>query len=110
MILHTSNGGEKWEVQLGDPQSSERAYSDLRFAGPKLAWAAESTPGGDHKLLHSTDGQNWTVSGTVAQHRTDYQFTSENVGFCTGHEDILRTADGGGRVGGLLISARLRRR
>jgi photosystem II stability/assembly factor-like uncharacterized protein len=46
-------------------------------------------------LLHSTDGQNWTVSGTVAQHRTDYQFTSENVGFCTGHEDILRTADGG---------------
>jgi len=25
VILHTTDGGEKWEVQLGDPQSSDRA-------------------------------------------------------------------------------------
>ncbi len=95
VILHTSDGGEKWEVQLGDPQSSDRAYTDLRFDGPKLGWAAESTSGGDHKLLHTADGQNWTVAGTVAQHRTDYQFPSESVGFCSGHQEILRTQDGG---------------
>jgi len=95
VILHTTDGGEKWEVQLGDPQSSDRAYTDLRFDGPKLGWAAESTSGGDHKLLHTTDGQSWNVAGTVAQHRTDYQFPSEGVGFCSGHQEILRTQDGG---------------
>lgn len=95
VILHTTDGGLNWNVQLGDPQSSDRAYTDLRFAGPKLGWAAQSTTGGDHKLMHTTDGQNWTVAGTVAQHRTDYQFTSESVGFCAGHDEILRTQDGG---------------
>ena len=95
VILHTTDGGEKWEVQLGDPQSGDRAYTDLRFDGPKLGWAVESTSGGDHKLLHTADGQSWTVAGTVAQHRTDYQFPSEGVGFCSGHQEILRTQDGG---------------
>lgn len=95
VILHTSDGGANWEVQLGDPQSSDRAYADLRFAGPKLGWAVESTPGGDHKLLRTTDGQNWVVAGTVGQHRTDYQFTSADVGFYTGGNRIFRTQDGG---------------
>src|SRR6267154_2693873 len=42
VILHTSNAGATWEVQLGDPQSSDRAYGDLRFLGP-LGWAVQST-------------------------------------------------------------------
>src|SRR4051794_34541982 len=38
VILHTKDGGENWEAQLGDPQSSDRGYRDLRFAGPKLGF------------------------------------------------------------------------
>jgi photosystem II stability/assembly factor-like uncharacterized protein len=75
VILHTQDGGMTWQTQLGDPQSSDRAYRDMRFLGPKLGWAVQSTGIGDHKLLRTTDGQNWSVAGTVGQHRSDYQFT-----------------------------------
>ena len=94
VIFHTRDGGATWEAQLGDPQSSDRAYGQLRFLSANLGWAAESTSGGDHKLLR-TDGNDWHAAGTVAQHRTDYQFTSTNVGFVTGHTEILRTQDSG---------------
>jgi len=30
MILHTADAGANWEVQLGDPQSSDRAYHDCQ--------------------------------------------------------------------------------
>jgi photosystem II stability/assembly factor-like uncharacterized protein len=95
VILHTRDGGAAWETQLGDPQSSDRAYVQLRFLGPTLGWAAQTTGGGDHNLLRTTDGQNWAVQGTVAQHRTDYQFTSAGVGFVASGDAILRTQDGG---------------
>ena len=95
IILHTKNGGATWETQLGDPQSSDRAYRQLRFLNSNLGWAAQSTPGGDHKLLRTTDGQSWQQAGTVAQHRTDYIFTSADIGFVTYGKDILRTQDGG---------------
>jgi photosystem II stability/assembly factor-like uncharacterized protein len=35
VILHTADAGANWEVQLGDPQSSDRAYHDVRFATPR---------------------------------------------------------------------------
>ena len=94
MILHTADAGANWEVQLGDPQSSDRAYHDFRFAGPTLGWAVQSTGVGDHKLLH-LDGKQWKDVGTVAQHRGDYRFVSEQVGFATTRAGIMRTQDGG---------------
>jgi hypothetical protein len=30
VILHTQDGGDNWTIQLGDPQSSQRAYRELR--------------------------------------------------------------------------------
>jgi photosystem II stability/assembly factor-like uncharacterized protein len=95
VILHTKNGGDTWEAQLGDPQSSDRAYRDLRFVGPKTGFAVQSTGVGDHQLLRTTDGETWAPVGTVGQHRTDYQFTSADVGFYTGGSEIYRTRDGG---------------
>ena len=95
VILHTKDAGETWEVQLGDAQSSDRAYQDLRFVGPKTGFAVQSTGVGDHQLLRTTDGQAWAPVGTVGQHRTDYQFTSPDVGFYTASTDIHRTRDGG---------------
>ena len=94
VILHTADGGTNWEVQLGDPASSDRAYHDLRFLGPTLGWAVQNTGVGDHKLLR-TDGKEWKDVGTVAQHRGDYRFTSAQVGFVTSRAGILRTQDGG---------------
>jgi photosystem II stability/assembly factor-like uncharacterized protein len=96
VILHTADAGANWEVQLGDPQSSDRGYHDLRFASPTLGWAVQSTGVGDHKLLH-LDGKEWKDVGTVPQHRGDYRFVSEQVGFATTREGIMRTQDGGRR-------------
>ena len=92
VILHTPDSGATWDVQLGDPQSSDRSYHDLRFLGP-LVWAVQSTGVGDHKLLR-LDGKEWKDVGTVAQHRGDYRFVSSLVGFVTSR-GILRTKDGG---------------
>jgi photosystem II stability/assembly factor-like uncharacterized protein len=94
VILHTSDAGANWHVQLGDPQSSDRAYRDFRFASPTLGWAVQSTGVGDHKLLH-LDGKEWKDVGTVGQHRGDYRFISERVGFMTTGQGIMRTQDGG---------------
>jgi photosystem II stability/assembly factor-like uncharacterized protein len=74
VILHTKDGGATWETQLGDSQSSDRAYRQMRFLGPTLGWVTQSTSGGDHNLLRTNDGMNWSPAGTVAQHRTDYWF------------------------------------
>ena len=95
VILHTANAGASWEVQLGDPQSADRAYHDLRFLGPTMGWAVQSTGVGDHKLLR-LDGKEWKDAGTVAQHRGDYRFTSSQAGFVTSR-GILQTQDGGRR-------------
>lgn len=103
VILHTANSGGSWEIQLGDPQSSDRAYGDFRFLSPTLGWAVQSTGVGDHKLLR-LDGKEWTEVGTVAQHRGDYRFTSAQVGFVTSR-GILRTQDGG-RTGSRFIPAK----
>src|SRR5437660_7386277 len=89
VIFHTKDGGSTWEIQLGDPQSSDRAYRELRFLNPTLGLAVQSTSGGDHKLLRTSDGQTWAPVGTVAQHRTDYQFTSADAGFVTGGDTIF---------------------
>jgi photosystem II stability/assembly factor-like uncharacterized protein len=96
VILHTADGGKNWQVQLGDPQSADHSYGDLRFLGhgPTLGWAVQSTGVGDHKLLR-LDGKEWTDAGTVAQHRGDYLFTSAQAGFVTSRDGILRTQDGG---------------
>lgn len=94
VIFHTKDAGANWEVQLGDPQSSDREYHQLQILKPALAWAVQSTGVGDHKLL-LTDGQAWKETGTVAQHRGDYRFISEQVGFVTAGDGIRRTQDGG---------------
>lgn len=95
VILHTKDGGASWDVQLGDPQSSDRPYRDLRFVNAQVGFAVQSTASGDHQLLRTTDGQDWVPVGTVAQHRRDYRFTSAEVGFLAGGGGIHRTQDGG---------------
>ncbi len=94
-ILHTQDGGESWTVQLGDLQSSEHAYRDLRFVDEKHGFAVQPSGVGDHKLLRTSDGETWEVSGTVPQHRGDYTFLSPTLGFASYDTQILRTQDAG---------------
>jgi photosystem II stability/assembly factor-like uncharacterized protein len=95
VILHTQDGGKSRQTELGDPQSSDRAYRDLRFLGPKLGWAVQSTGVGDHTLLHNTDGESWSASGTVGQFRSDYLFTSPEVGWMMRYRNMTYTTNGG---------------
>jgi len=95
VIFHTSDGGNNWELQSGDTESSDRAIGHLRILNAKLGFAVQSASGGGHTLLRTTDGKTWAPSGTVAEHRLDYQFTSQDVGFYTSGEQIFRTRNGG---------------
>lgn len=94
VILHTKDGGGDWTVQLGDPQSSEPSYRDLRVLGPKLAFAVQRTSG-DHALVRTTDGASWMQVGGVKEHRNDYQFLSAETGFQAAGNQILRTQNAG---------------
>lgn len=94
-ILNTTDGGATWSVQLGDPESSERDYYALRFVDPTHGFAVQRTGGGDYKLVRTTDGESWTVSGTVPQHFGDYAFVSPTTGFAAHDRQILRTDDAG---------------
>jgi photosystem II stability/assembly factor-like uncharacterized protein len=95
-ILHTTDGGKTWTVQLGgDPKAADRPIRNLRFIDEIHGWAVQSTGGGDHTLLATSDGVNWNSTGTVGQHRSDYVFTSPATGFYTHADKIFQTLDGG---------------
>lgn len=94
MIIHTRDGGNHWEVQYGDPQSSERAISEFRFLDATHGWAVQRT-GSASRLLHTRDGQSWVLAGTIDENHNDYMFTSETTGVSLSKDIIKVTADGG---------------
>ncbi|MBC8137249.1 MAG: hypothetical protein H8F28_15320 [Fibrella sp.] len=95
-ILNTRNGGKTWTAQLGgDPRGAGRPIAELRFLSDKVGFAAQSTDGGDHRLYQTTDGETWSESGTVGQHRGDFQFTSAENGVYLYGKEIFHTTDGG---------------
>jgi photosystem II stability/assembly factor-like uncharacterized protein len=96
VILYTKDAGRTWEVQYGDPQSSDRAVLALRFLDGKHGWAIQDSPL-NGRLLRTVDGQNWDQAGTVASHYTDLAFTSERSGTYTDGHTIYSTQDGGGK-------------
>lgn len=76
MLLHTADGGQHWNLQLGDPKSSEAEIKDLHFLDATHGWARQ---GGN--FLRTTDGTNWQVVGTYPGDFGRYTFTSPNDGF-----------------------------
>jgi hypothetical protein len=95
-ILHTSDGGQHWEVQLGDPHSNNADVRDLQFLDAVHGWAAQ---GG--QLIRTTDGKSWeTVGPFPANHPLAmYLFTSVRDGFAVAGyfsgSTIFATHDGG---------------
>jgi photosystem II stability/assembly factor-like uncharacterized protein len=94
VILHTSDGGDHWDAQVGDPQSSDPPFHDLRFIDPTHGWATQRA-GSEDRLLHTTDGAHWLAAGRIKEHYSDYQFTSDNDGVVARRDDIFTTHDGG---------------
>jgi photosystem II stability/assembly factor-like uncharacterized protein len=94
VIVGTRDGGETWTVQVGDPESSDEVYGDLRFVDATHGFAVQQSSG-DHRLLRTSDGESWEVSGAVPEHRGDYVFISPTVGFVSYGPEIRRTEDAG---------------
>lgn len=97
VILHTRNGGEKWEIQLGDPSSNDREFRKLHFLDPKHGWAIQY----GWKLLRTSDGgQTWTDTGGVPGTWVNtLRFVSPQRGFATSGSSTsaLSMTDSGGR-------------
>ena len=90
VILHTVDGGQHWDVQLGDPHSATGGFEELFFLDGKHGWA---TQGGSH-LLRTTDGETWEEIGELSATAV-FTFATPDVGFFVHSKDISRTADGG---------------
>lgn len=100
VILATRDGGASWAVQVGDPQSSEPAFSHLYFLDEHHGWALQLA-NFKYKLLRTSDGENWEQAGSFDQGwgMRGYQFFSSEVGiYLDGNNNtsrIMRTTDGG---------------
>ena len=94
VILHTTDGGDHWTLQLGDPKSADRAYRSLRFVDAKHGWAVQGTSS-KANLLGTTDGERWAPVGTIAENYVDYAFTTPTSGVYLAKNQIFQTADGG---------------
>jgi photosystem II stability/assembly factor-like uncharacterized protein len=90
VILHTRDGGTTWTVQHGDHQSSDPAVKSLRFLDEKTGWAISKD-----RILHTRDGENWILSGTLHDAYVDYMFTSPTRGVYLDSTTIHRTDNGG---------------
>ncbi len=92
-VLHTSDGGETWEVQ--DPGNSRKTFLfGVSFVNEKAGWVV----GEKGQIYHTADaGKTWEKqeSGTDKSLR-DVVFLNEKMGCTAGDEGtILTTTDGG---------------
>jgi photosystem II stability/assembly factor-like uncharacterized protein len=93
-ILHTTDGGAHWEIQLGDPNSAEDRFVHLRFLDTTHGWAYHAG-----KLVRTLDGTSWEEAGSFPSDMADYQFVSPQYGIAASgystHSIINVTVDGG---------------
>ena len=89
-ILHTKDGGDHWNLQLGDPHSATRAFSQLFLLDATHGWVSQY--GG--QMLRTTDGENWESAGAFFTYG-EFTFRSPQVGFNIDHGKLFRTEDAG---------------
>ena len=101
MLLRTRDAGANWEVQLGDHESKDPAFSSPYFLDEQLGWVLQYSGIGKYKLLRTTDGETWQQVGgfETPWGLLDYVFVSKDVGlYLDGNDNvarIMRTTDGG---------------
>jgi photosystem II stability/assembly factor-like uncharacterized protein len=94
-ILHTSNGGEYWEIQMTWKEGGEYGWHDLHsveFINATHGWV-----GGQYAIFRTVDGGlNWTRQLSPWGYTVfDIQFMDENIGWACGTDGVWRTNDGG---------------
>lgn len=77
-ILFTTDGGTKWQVQLGgDPEATDRDLSKVFFLDAKNGWAMTE----NGKILGTRDGSTWAELSTVSGTSYGLWFLSAQNGF-----------------------------
>lgn len=100
VILATRDGGASWDVQVGDPQSTEPRFEHLYFLDENHGWALQPS-NFKYKLLRTSDGETWEEAGWIEHSwgMMGYQFFSPSTGvYLDGNNNvsrIMRTIDGG---------------
>lgn len=98
VILHTTNGGEKWDIQLGEQNSQEAEYQNLYFLDAKHGWAFQYGP----KLLRTVDGgRTWAEAGSApGTWLTAMAFTTPQRGVAitgSANDSRINSTQNGGR-------------
>jgi photosystem II stability/assembly factor-like uncharacterized protein len=89
-FIYTDDGGATWRP-CADPYSGMVYDIDLAAVGEKEAWAA----GLAGRLLHTTDGLNWTyVSLPASPPFSNVEFPDRTHGYAAG-STLIATDDGG---------------
>jgi len=92
-VLHTTNGGTNWFVQLTNPSTS---FNSIAVVNANIIYAGGSD--GNGRLFKSTNGgTNWTDIG-VPSRVTDMVFLNQDSGYyCADFigADVRTTTDGG---------------
>lgn len=100
MLIHTKDAGATWTVQLGDAESSDPAFFNLRFIDGQHGWVLQEGTA-EYKLLHTSDGETWSQTGSIERNWgvPDYTFISASEGLHIDGNDnqgrIMRSSDGG---------------
>ncbi|MBZ5579854.1 MAG: hypothetical protein LAP40_25135 [Acidobacteriia bacterium] len=95
-ILHTADGGQNWDVQMGDPHSDNPEVTKLHFLDASHGWAVQNG-----QLVRTTNGKTWETIGPFAPNNPmeQYRFLSVQDGFEVGGyyngSTIFATHDGG---------------
>ena len=98
-IIHTSNGGATWTIQLND--TSAGALGAIQFVDANNGWVV----GDSAKILHTTNGgTNWTAATNAniasSSHNRSLFFLDVNNGWIStgglgGSNNVVHTTDGG---------------
>jgi photosystem II stability/assembly factor-like uncharacterized protein len=94
IIIHTSDAGDHWTIQTGDPQSDDYAFRDLRFVNEHLGFAVQRT-GSASRLYRTEDGEHWLPVGKIAEHMDGYYYNSATNGVVAEGHTIKTTRDAG---------------
>ena len=91
VILHTKDGGQRWDAQWGDPHSATRGFETVFFLDAKHGWA---TQWGGGALMRTQDGATWDSVSQLGN-PMPFTFATADVGFYLDGSRIYRSQDGG---------------
>jgi len=99
-ILHTTNGGRTWTVQLGgDTDATDEDLAEIHFLDATHGWVMTER----NRILATTDGSTWAELGKVPATSSGLWFLSPQTGWVTDRSDSqsqshLNRSDDGGKT------------